>query len=482
MVHASYTLVKNLTKFRFPGIQRMPGVLLLGQLPAFCQSNGEGILELLFKIHKEMETKNTDKCAFWLGHKPVLALANPDLINDFKIHHEKAQKRSIPLLDKFLGNTILNEPEEEWKKERDIIKELVHKQSSLQQLFPEIFQIAKLHVKTAVRSEQPINFKDFFAGYVLDVFTSSFMGVKNSPEKIGDFVRLVNDLTETIFQFRSVFKFMLPSWLRSVVYRGEANNLDNIRNSMKQRLAQLLNDQNNGSLLEKLNATFYRSPTVSIEEQFGRLLFLISAGSATTAATLQFSITMLEAHPQVKAKLLEEFVTIDLDTLSLENLDEHNLPYLELFLNEVWRLFPPTPFYLPREIKYGFKLQANSESIQIEAGDIILASPFLVGRSSKIYQNPEQFNPDRFVDPNVLKPQPFSIGVQQCPGYKLAKLEIKLMLIVLLKNTHFKIENIEPNSTDIELTFRGSMTPKMDLTGSIYNIGESPPNNSLRPN
>lgn len=480
--YGAKTAALNLTGYRFSGIRQIKGARGLGQLPAFYQTDGEGILTLLGEIHTVMEEEGIDKCIFWLGPKPVLVLANPTDIRQFKVNHEDKLDLGVPLLDEFLGDVILNESLEDWKKERKIMIELAHKSTNLRAIFPKIQAIAQTHIERAVDTGASIDFKTFFNSYVLDVFTTTLMGVETDEETLKGFVDILDDLTKTVFQFRGVFKFMLPAWIRAIAYPGEANDLDQIREQMKERFCSFAKITNAAPLLEKLNEAFYHSETVSVEEQFGRLLFLISAGSATTGATLQFAITMLEAHPDVKAKLLAELADVDIDTLNLESMDEKSLPYLNHFINEVWRLFPPTPFYLPRETAIPFELNLdNGQTLHIEKGDLVMGTPFLVGHSSAVHTDPKIFNPDRFMENNEPKPSPFSMGSRECPGRNLAKLEIKTMLIALLKTANLTLDNVVENKTEIDLTFRGSMTPKMDLIGSIHNIGELPQNNSLRP-
>jgi cytochrome P450 len=55
----------------------------------------------------------------------------------------------------------------------------------------------------------------------------------------------------------------------------------------------------------------------------------------------------------------------------------------------------------------------------------------------KFWDNPGVFNPDRFADKKGMKHRyawmPFSMGPRQCIGNNLAMMEIKIMLIHLLR-------------------------------------------------
>jgi cytochrome P450 len=190
-------------------------------------------------------------------------------------------------------------------------------------------------------------------------------------------------------------------------------------------------------LLEKLNAAFYHSPTPDVEEQFGRLLFNTSAGSSNTLASMEFAILILMRYPAVRERLRQEIDTVDLETLTYEKLTR--LTYLQNFFDELLRLYPSIPFYLPRPAAQPFTLNDNGQEIQIEAGDTVLASPYLTGRSSELYDNPQQFDPDRFDESKRSqyskanpKPAAFSTGLKKCPGDNLAELEFKIMVFLLL--------------------------------------------------
>ena len=67
---------------------------------------------------------------------------------------------------------------------------------------------------------------------------------------------------------------------------------------------------------------------------------------------------------------------------------------------------------------------------------------YLCYRSPDVFPEPDTFNPDRFLkkgnDATFYSLIPFILGNRMCMGSKLAKLEIKTIVMVLLKKFHFE--------------------------------------------
>ena len=82
------------------------------------------------------------------------------------------------------------------------------------------------------------------------------------------------------------------------------------------------------------------------------------------------------------------------------------------------------------------------EGFTLPKGCTILFNLDSILQDPEIFENPEQFNPERFLDVSgrVVRPKgfvPFGTGRRVCPGEKLSWMEMFLFLTVLMQNFNF---------------------------------------------
>ncbi|KAG1679867.1 Urocanate hydratase [Nymphon striatum] len=125
--------------------------------------------------------------------------------------------------------------------------------------------------------------------------------------------------------------------------------------------------------------------------------------------------------------------------------DKPNLPFTVATLQEIERLGSVIPLSIPRSSNKTFRWR---EYIFPKYSTISwnLCS---LHRDPKYWENPESFNPNRFIDSNgkSFRPSclmPFGSGRRACPGEALGKMEIFLYFTILLKNFHFECEKDKP--------------------------------------
>lgn len=180
-------------------------------------------------------------------------------------------------------------------------------------------------------------------------------------------------------------------------------------------------------------------------------------GHDTTAAALSFIFYNVAAHPQVQDQLVEEMAHVFGDSdRPVTSQDLQNLKYTERVIKESLRLYPSVPLFA-RAVKED--LQVTGQDMQlavygqtspkftcnmakefpllrlrpihhipsalgghvIPAGANVTISCFQMGRDPKIWQDPEKFDPDRFLPENSAGRHPyayvpFSAGPRNCIG------------------------------------------------------------------
>ncbi|XP_060181416.1 6,7,8-trihydroxycoumarin synthase-like [Lycium barbarum] len=108
--------------------------------------------------------------------------------------------------------------------------------------------------------------------------------------------------------------------------------------------------------------------------------------------------------------------------------------YLKTVIKEAFRLYPPVPLLVPRVSMDKSTLQGY----EIQPGTIIHVNSWAIARDPEIWENPEEFIPERFLNNDIdFKGQdyeliPFGAGRRGCPGITLGVASTELALSNLL--------------------------------------------------
>ncbi|CAB4054095.1 CYP2J [Lepeophtheirus salmonis] len=190
------------------------------------------------------------------------------------------------------------------------------------------------------------------------------------------------------------------------------------------------------------------------------LLDLFFAGSETTSSTLSWGVLFMVRHPEIQKKVQEE---LDLflhegDGESFRKArseDRIHLPYTEAVICEIQRRGNITPMGVPHATYSG---DAKVGNYVVPKGHVVNAYLSGIFRNPKYFgPNPDQFNPDRFLEVasdggvKFIKNEyliPFSIGKRSCPGENLARMEIFSFFTSILQRFELRSIDGEIPSTD----------------------------------
>jgi len=159
------------------------------------------------------------------------------------------------------------------------------------------------------------------------------------------------------------------------------------------------------------------------------------AGIGGVAGITLWGMTELIRNPRVMKKVQDEIRTTLGDKKErIKEEDLNQLHYFKLVVKETLRLHPTTPLLLPRQTMSHIKIQGYD----VPAKTQILVNVYAMGRDPKLWENADEFNPDRFLDSSVdFKGKnyefiPFGSGRRICPGMTMGTILVEMALLNLL--------------------------------------------------
>jgi cytochrome P450 len=193
---------------------------------------------------------------------------------------------------------------------------------------------------------------------------------------------------------------------------------------------------------------------MSDRELQDEIITLINAGHETTATALAWTWHLLGTHPEVMAKLEDEVATIlNGRSPTVEKLPL--LPYTRRVFDEAQRLCPIGVGSIPR-------VALEDDEIQryfIPKGSIVTIAQYFLFRHPEFWEDPERFDPDRFLPERVEgRPKfayfPFGAGQHACIGKNFALMEATTILAAIVGRFEIKLVSDRAIEVDPRFTLR----------------------------
>jgi cytochrome P450 len=149
-----------------------------------------------------------------------------------------------------------------------------------------------------------------------------------------------------------------------------------------------------------------------------QLLTMLVAGHETTATALAWAFERVVRHPHVVDRLRAD-------------IEEGDSRYLDAAIKESLRLRPVVPI-TARKLSAPLVVGGR----RYAAGTVLMPCIFLLHRNPEVYEKPNEFRPERFLDgqPATYAWIPFGGGVRRCLGASFALLEMRIVIEAVLRN------------------------------------------------
>ncbi|XP_068601194.1 cytochrome P450 2F3-like [Brachionichthys hirsutus] len=174
------------------------------------------------------------------------------------------------------------------------------------------------------------------------------------------------------------------------------------------------------------------------ENLVSTVLNLFLAGTESTSSTIRYALSVLIKHPNIQEKMQQEIDTLTENCNYPRMEDRKSLPFTDAVIHEVQRFLDFVPFSVPHYALRDFCFRGYT----IPKNTVIIPLLHSVLKDEKQWATPWTFNPQHFLDQNgnfKKNPSflPFSAGKRACVGESLARMELFIFLVALLKNFSF---------------------------------------------
>ncbi|XP_047569460.1 cytochrome P450 3A12 isoform X3 [Lutra lutra] len=413
------------------------------------------------------------------GRQPVLAITDPDMIKTVLVkecYSVFTNRRALGPVG-FMKSALSLSEDEEWKRMRTLLSP-TFTSGKLKEMFSIIGQYGDVLVKN-VRKEaekgKPINLKDIFGAYSMDVITSTSFGVNidslSNPQDpfVENTKKLLKfDFLDPLFFSIILFPFLTPVfemlniWLfpkrvtdffKKSVERIKESRLKDKQKHRVDFLQLMINSQNSKEM--------DTHKALSDLELVAQSIIFIFAGYETTSTSLSFLLYELATHPDVQQKLQEE-IDATFPKKAPPTYDALvQMEYLDMVLNETLRLYT-----IGGRLERICKKDVEISGVFIPKGTVVMVPVFTLHRDQDLWPEPEEFRPERFSKKNKdsINPYtylPFGTGPRNCIGMRFAIMNMKLALVRVLQNFSFK--PCKETQIPMKLSTQGLIQPEKPI-------------------
>lgn len=392
--------------------------------------------------------------------KASFVINSPEFIRAILVTHESEliKGRSSAILRRTIGDGLLTTENEQHRYQRKYMQPAFYK-DCLQHYAKTVVKETETLVEH-LKDSNEIDVHTEMMKLTLSIIAKTMFQTSVDEDK----KRLAEAVDVTIQQTaRTLFSpIPLPLFIPTKGNRKHKQAIDTLENMVYKTLnqAKKQNEERHTSLLGMLLDTKdSEGNALSDKEIRDQMMTMLLAGHETTANALTWVFYLLDKHPQVRKKLVEE-VSQCTKPLGYESLKE--LHYVKQVIEETLRLYPPAWIIL-RESKHS--LQILGETFPDKSSFLI--SPYAIHRNPEVFKDPLEFKPERFSPGNAYESFqyfPFGGGPRGCIGSRFAMMEAMLILAVLVERLSFvKINPHVEAEPLVSLRIRGGLPAKVHI-------------------
>eukprot|EP00008_Paramoeba_atlantica_P014803 CAMPEP_0201477160 /NCGR_PEP_ID=MMETSP0151_2-20130828/2240_1 /ASSEMBLY_ACC=CAM_ASM_000257 /TAXON_ID=200890 /ORGANISM="Paramoeba atlantica, Strain 621/1 / CCAP 1560/9" /LENGTH=491 /DNA_ID=CAMNT_0047857785 /DNA_START=343 /DNA_END=1818 /DNA_ORIENTATION=+ len=438
---------------------------LIGSLPQFLASFPRRHIyesEMTEKHGLTLRVKVGDQAGIWVSDPADVEY----MLKTNQANYEQGEGRKV-LFDDLLGDGIFNVDGHRWLSQRKTASKefsVGRFRDYMLEIFSEYALGVLARLEAAAESKQPVDLQDLFFRYTFDSFGKLAFGLdvgclekEETPAFANAFDR-ANLLT--------CGRFFDAFWpLKKLLGLGTEGELAEHIKTIDEYVYKIIRDRKKLSPSELEGYCDFLSRFMTMKDEQGNLptdkylrdliVNFMLAGRDTTASGLSWTIFHVYQYPELLEKARKEIAqktgadSMDVNipgtdiTLQKPSFAQlRDMSFLHAMFSESLRLNPP----VPSDGKTAREDDRLPSGTKVNTGDMVAFMPFAMGRSPKLWDNPLEYRPERWLDAegNFKRESPFKFSVfqagpRQCLGVDFAYLEAKLILSLMLQRYNIKL-------------------------------------------
>lgn len=333
------------------------------------------------------------------------------------------------LLEPLLGVSIFTTNGEVWKKQRKLLNPSFE-MTRIGKVFELMSEAASdMMARFSKVESQIIDLDEAMTFVTADVIFRTIMSEKLDEKQGKIILEAFTTFQEQTLKsaMRSMFAF--PKWLSNLL--GDKKRLkagEVIRKALSDIIKpryESVDSVFKADILDSLLRTIDMDTNerFSFKEILDQVCMLFLAGHETTASSLTWTLYCLALNPKWQDKAYDELKSVRKgEKFAPAELKE--LKILNNIFKEALRLYPPVGFFA-RSARKDFVLRDK----EVKKGSGIVVAPWLIHRHKKLWDRPDEFDPERFNTPyNKDAYMPFGMGERICIGQGFAMQEAMILL------------------------------------------------------
>ena len=334
------------------------------------------------------------------------------------------QYRALSLVT---GEGLLTSDGDTWRGQRRILQPAFH-HSALEDIGSHVSEATERVARqwAGLPIGTVIDVDAFMMGAALEVVAASLMST-DLTGRSSDIAAATLEALDVVVA-RARVPITPPGWLPTPANRVLRRSVARLDAAVAEMVEARGSDSGEDLLGMLLSVRDDAGRPMAISEIRDQLVTFIVAGHETVASALGWAWGLIAAHPQVGDRIAQEADAVAPDR-AITFADYRELTYTRAVIDETLRLYPPA--WLITRSALGNDV---IDGVHVPAGALIIMSPWLLHRHPQLWDQPDEFHPERFLsEVERFAHIPFGAGPRLCIGRDFSYVESAMMVAQLAR-------------------------------------------------